>query len=648
MNKVSPLAAASVLILSGCQMATRAPTRPGFDQYGLTEVSGSVEVSAEMREEDRTTTKGSSSFSETRFREQLNLLLAGFYYHPKLLEFNIDSMVGLEQRDFESTGDLQTSGLDGQNLGYDAAIRIFKDMPYTAEIFTLRTESLTRQNFFTTNEAVVKETGVRAGAKEWWIPSTLTASTYSYRGRGLNDFTEDRNSLRMEGHREEESAQYDYIAETSRVDLMTMDEPLDDYNLFASASNFFGLDNRHRLHNNIFLREQRGANESSNLSTNSSYKHQWTDNLYSQHDMLFSSYGRGGEDTETISATSMVNHQLFSSLNSAAGVRWSSARFGEGSLDTYGGNGNLAYIKETPIGRFGLSQGLDLQVRERGMLQGTAAVNGEVLQYTSGVPMYLSNIAVDAASIVVKDQSGLIVYTRNVDYYVVEIGSRIRIDIPVTSLISDGDTLQVDYTFQPTPEQKINTVTSTTQVTLAIENKANFSLGRTATQQSLASGYDDGTMEDSTRTFASVHWFPWEVTTVSADFEDYESNISPFTRVSASVDQGIPFKQWLEWRAAGRTYHVTFGSDPRSEQGVAASTNLYAYISPTMSARLGAEFHKAQYRTDEGRGYSTELEVQKTLGLTQLTLSARFVEEEFEFADDQTLLYVQFYVTREF
>ena len=643
------VAAITALMLSSCQLVTQAPNRPGYNEYGITKLSGELEFSVESRDETRSSTSGDRSIKELRFREQISLGLAGFYYHPKLIEFDLKGLLGLEQRDVKTNGDVGDRAIDGQNLGYDFAMRFFKDLAYTSEVYASRTETLTRQSFFATNESVAEQFGLRLGATDWWIPSLLDINHFTFEGRGFNTYAEQRDSVRLEGRREqEEDASYQYFAEINKVDLQSLSESLTDLNMHAGTKHMFGATNMNRWSNSVTIREQTGALESGNFLFNSDYVHELTENLRSQSGLLYSTTSRGESETDILSLNTNLNHQLFSSLTSSGGARWASTSFGDGSLDTYGVNAALTYNKETPLGKLALSQSLDTTMRDRGSLQGDAIVLGESFVYTPGQPMFLSNIAVDAFSVIVRDGSGLIVYTRNVDYFVVQVGSRTRVDIPVTSLISSGDTILVDYDFQPSPEQETQTVTTTSSATLSVPAKASFTIGRSVTTQTLESGFDDGTLEESTRTFANANYFPWTITTLSADFEDFQSNLSPFKRVSASVSQEIPLFETLDWQSSARTYHVTFGDDPRAETGSSASTSLTAYLSNTMYASFNAEYHTAKYRTDEGAGYMAEFEFKKSLGKTIFTLSTRYVEEEFEFADDQSLMYLQFYMTREF
>jgi len=647
MAKPIYFAAASVLMFS-CQQPGARQSAPGYDRFAVTEVSGTLDLSGDHRQEKRATSSGDLDLKELRFREELKFVMAGFYYHPKLVEFELETLIGMEQRSTEFSGAASSNSVDGQNYGYDLRILAFKDLPYSAELYTSRHQSFTRQAFFPTSEIIVEEIGVRGKAKEWWIPSTADLRHYTFEGRGTSSYGQTRDQLKMEGRRTEESVQYHYLAEANQIDIHTRSEVTNDLNLNASTLHFFGSENENRLNNTFNFRNQFGDNANSNLNTNTTYDHAWTEHLGSQHSVALSSLSRADNKSQSLTLASNLHHQLFNSLSSGAGVNWSAAKFGEASMNSYGLNGSLAYSKETPLGHLGLSQSLDMLVRNRGSLQGIASVLDESFVYTPGTPIILANIAVDSLSVVVKDTTGLITYTRNVDYFVVELGSQTRIDIPVTSLISSGDNILVDYDFQPTPEQGLQTNTSTTTASLSVSDIASITVGHTTVNQDLVSGFEDGTLENSTRTFAAVNFTPWSTTSLGANFEEYESTFAPFRRMTANFNQGLPIFDRLDWQAAGNTYYVTFGDDPRGEHGMSASTSLFAGLSSSLQASLRAEFHQATYRTDEGRGYMTEFEVLKKLGQTSFTLSASYVDEVFDIATDQSLFRVQFHVTRYF
>ena len=603
---------------------------------------------AEVVEESREGLNGSLEHSELRTREELAMAFAGYYYHPKLMEFDLKGLFALEQRSIDSTGRLTSNTVDGQNQSYDVRTRLFKDNRYSAELYAFRTETLTRQSFFATSKSIITEYGTNLFAREWWIPSIMTASHRRFEGLGINQNFELRDTLRMEGRRDGDRDRYHYLAEFNDVALRTLGQPYQDLNLQASTTQYFGGEAKHRLFSGLFFREQRGSTESATTNWNTSYQHNWTDNLTSNHDALFSTFKRDLSRSSTNSFSSGVSHQLFRSLTSTAGARWSHSDLGAGDLSAYGWNGGLAYTKLVPFGRLTIQQTIDQYSQDRGAIQGTAVAIGESHVYTPGTPMFLSGLAVDQSSVVVRDLSGVTVYILGMDYLLVEVGARTRVDIPVGSRIQINDTILVDYSYQPTPEQEVDTTTLSTTVSLSVTDKADFSIGVSSAVQELVSGYDDGTLEDSSRLFASARWYPMESTTLGAEYENFDSEITPFERVRSYVDYHRNFDETYSLQAGANAYRVRFDFDPEPEYGVSASTTVIAYLGGIGQADLLAEVHKAKYRTDQGQGHILELGYKKQFRQTQFSVALRYLREEFEIADDQSLFSLRFYMTRRF
>ncbi|NQU47330.1 MAG: hypothetical protein HQ519_01680 [Planctomycetes bacterium] len=621
---------------------------PGFDKYSFRRTSGQIGLVAESVEESRSGLNGDLKHSEIRTREELALAFAGFYYHPKLIEYDLKGNFGLEQRTVDTSGNLPSNQVDGQNLSYDLRAHFFKDNRYSGELYAYRSESLTRQSFFATSKSIISEYGANFGAREWWIPSILNLSHRRFEGLGLNQNFELRDTARLEGRRDGDRDQYHYLAEFNDVQLRTLGTPYQDLNLSGSTTQYFGSDKQHRLFSGLFFREQRGAAETANTNWNTSYIHGWTEDLTSQHDAQFSTFKREDNKSSTNSFSSGLTHQLFQSLTSNAGARWSHSDLGAGDLDAWGWNGGLTYTKLVPFGRLTIQSTLDTYFQDRGAIQGIANVVGETHVYSPGAPIFLSGLAVDHASVIVRDVTGVQIYIRGMDYFLVEVGSRTRVDIPVTSNILSGQSILVDYSYQPTPEQEVETTTQSTTVTLSITETADFSVGLSSAVQDLVSGFDDGTLEDSSRLFASARWYPIENATLGAEYESFDSQITPFARVRSYADYQKSFDETFKWQAAASVYRIRFDFDPEQEYGASASSKLMAYLGSAGQADLLAEIHRAKYRTDEGSGHILELGYQKQYRQTHFSVALRYLNEEFDIADDQSIFSLRFYVTRRF
>ncbi len=646
--RLHPAVLLPALFLSGCQSSQRGPVKPGYDSYGVLGFNGQAGLRVEARDESRSGRNGRLEHSELRSREEIGLSLLAFYYHPKLVEFDLNTSFGLEQRKIKSTGALESNAVDGQNVTYDLRVRLFKDLDYSAEVYALRTETKTRQSFFQTSEAVVNELGMNVFAREWFIPSVLNINHHTYEGRGLNDYSETRDTVRLEGRRDDESAHYQYITEFNDVKLGLGSNPYRDVNLSGSATHYFGQDNAHRLYNGAFIRRQTGNITNSNMNLNNSYRHQWLESLFTSHEFQFSTFERDQSTTNTNNLSSSISHQLFQSLTSTAGGRFSRSSFGAGNLSAYGWNASVGYNKRTPIGRFSLQQTMDTYVQDRGPLQGTALVLDEIHVNNAGDPLFLSSIAIDSASVVVTDQTGLIIYLAGIDYFVIPVGSRTRLEIPVGSKINPGQTVLVDYSFQPTPEQEVRTETVGTTVSLGVFEHADFLVGRSQVRQDLLDGFDDGTLEESMRFFASARFYPTDNIVFGGEYEDFESNLTPFSRTRVFFDYNRNFDQNYVWQTTANLYKSSFDGDSRDEYGGSLSSSLVAYVNFNTQADVRLEAHRNRFRTDDGTGFMFEAGYRKFFRSTTMSLQLRYLSEQFDVADDQDLFSLEFVMSRRF
>ncbi len=80
----------------------------------------------------------------------------------------------------------------------------------------------------------------------------------------------------------------------------------------------------------------------------------------------------------------------------------------------------------------------------------------------------LDNPEVDLASLMVRSADGTLVYLRDLDYEVQEVGGFLRIIVPITSRIQVGEVLLVTYRFRAATRRRDRTVTGNYSVSLGV------------------------------------------------------------------------------------------------------------------------------------------------------------------------------------
>ncbi len=613
--------------------------RPHLDSLG-----GYVELEAEAWDEARNGTEQ----KERILRETVALFAKGDYYHSKLLEYDARVEFGLEQQDIESSGGATTSrSLEGDNTFFDIRGLMFKDLPYSVGAYTMRSKTRTRQSFFNTTEALLTETGADVHAKKWWIPSQLHFDHHEYEGRGFDTHREDRDTLRIDGTRLEDAAQYTYAASWNDIRLSSSSQEFEDVNVNASSSNLFGDDKLDRWFNNVNVREQTGTVDSHNQGATSSYFKHWSDTWSSTHEAQYGYNESPGFSTETTSLSSGVGHRLFDSLVSNLSARVGRSDFGGGAIDSYGSTLQLNYTRRTPVGTLSVRQLTDAYVQDQDDLQGSVPAIDEAHVVAAGAPIFLANQNVDLPTIVVTDATGLVVYVLGLDFLTSQQGSLARIDIPIGSNIAAGQTILVDYSFFPNPAIRFRSVSNTTHVGFQYLDWADVRLGLSDVDQDLLEGTDNGLIQDSQRTSAGLRVFHWGAT-LGAEYERWASDILPFERTSGFASYQRTLLENVFWSVQADVFHTRFSDQAESENGVSASTSVYANMGTNLRWDLRGEWHDIDYRTDSGTGVMMEASLNRRFRAVEGSLGLRYSDEEFDVATDQRIAAFLFSIRRRF
>ena len=636
----------SVLLLASCQTGRREEYEPGWDQFHVARTRTQVEVAGRWREEKRSGNASPRTLSELSFREDLRMGFAGFYYHPMLVQFDGELMFGLEQRNL-SYSDGDSRGVDGTNAAYDLSVDIFGEQPYSLGLFASRREVWTRQNFFPTNEALTEVRGFSIHAHDWWLPSKLTYRDYSFRGRGRNEYAEDSSSWRLEGERFGERGSIRYAAEIIDFQQRSVNEPVRSERFNATFRRWLDAEGLQEFRSYVSADRTTGQSETTRYLLDNTYDHQFTRRLRGNAYLRLRRSDRDGTGVDTIALGSGLRHQLFSSLSSGLSFGWGQTNYEAGSANTWSTNGSLSYRKNVPFGSVRASQSVSLRFQNSDALLDPVTVLAESHVFTSGVPLLLESTGIELNSVVVRDSNGLVVYTENVDYFLVQVGALVRIDIPISSLISPGDTILVDYDFQPSPAREIRGTTTQSSVGAAIGEDLDVSVTYRTTQTDVVRGIDTGGFDDVRQLTAVLQAFPHDGVVLGAEYENYDSSQSPFVRYRAFGSYSTPLSTVTDLASSADTYWLELPGAV-TEQGSTARVGVNTRLASSATAGLSAEYHRVRLRQDQGDGYLLEAAYRRHFGPTSLRIAAQYAEEQFLVGVDQTVLRVEVVVTRTF
>lgn len=615
-----------------------------------TSVSAALRLSAERQEESRQAT-GTSTLEESEniFKQALLLATGGFIYHPKFIEYALKGELGFDQRQIDASGSAQgvDRSVDADTNSYNLSATLFKDLPYTTNFYSYRTKTTTRQSFFGASQADVRAVGTDLIAKDWWLPSRFNIERYQYRGSGLNNFREDRDSVSLQGTRVEDSARYEYNLGMDKETLGVVSRSYDVIRASASSMNLYGPEQLDRWTNSARFQKQTGDVETENSGFSSLYHKQLSSELASDNTLLYSSTSSSGDTTKTWTVSPGITHQLFESLTSSLTMRSSQSDFDGGRVDTNGALAEFNYIRRTPIGPLRIRQSLDYFEERQLSTAGMITIVDESHTYLLGQPLLLDNNKVAPGSVIVSDATGLVVYVEGIDYSLSLEGLVTRIDILPGGFINLGDTLLVDYTFSPNADLSYSSMSRSTVVGMRIYDTVQLSYGRHTLDQQRLSGINEGTLENSTRTTTAIHVYQGGGM-VGVERERLASLHTPFDRTAYVMSYRSMLSPSISWRVAADRFRTQFTDSVETEDGTTASSSLVFNMGSGLTGILRGEWQKVTFRTDAGQSVSGEVSVSKAFRASEIRLIGRYTDNKFDVASDTKRLSLEFSFLRRF
>ncbi len=434
---------------------------------------GALEAVTEFsRQNTKTTGQGSSRFDDLRAEELLTLRnTGGYFFDPRLATLTLGGTFGLDQERFSSDGTSESRS--GTLWGYEAALDVLSESPYSLNVFANRNQTINNQVFGGRTELTQESEGARLYAKEIYIPSTL-----SFRRENLNNETrtgtviarqdETRNVVTYQGNRgwenSEASLNYEFIDLSDHV-FPDLGYHSHDGNLYYSLD--FGPELNRRWDSRMRFFSRTGTTKLTTATVDEALRIDHTERLQSNYRYSFLWTETAGGATTTHIAAFDLRHRLYESLTTTFGLQTTIAMLPNGERDTYESRLDLAYQKRLPgDGRLNIGIGGGLQYTDNHFQTQESFVPQEAHTAATpfALPILLGNPFVDVTSIVVTKTAvgplpaGCIPppgpptpLVAGRDYTVRTTGDTTEIDpLPcsgATPGINPGDTIAVDYRF---------------------------------------------------------------------------------------------------------------------------------------------------------------------------------------------------------
>jgi len=482
----------------------------------------------------------------------LGLGLQGSVYHPNLLQFNFlaEDGIGWQEQTISRPVGNTPAGTESKTRflqRYHGDLSFLKEKPYAVYVSADKDHNFRQYDFY--NQSVVdnERYGGRTGYTAGPVPFRV----------GYNHLEESVVSYNRTSLRRDDTLLFEAHLERKRNATTTFSYSIDDFenqefgipvdqgtyylaNFYDTET--FGKKEQVRLNSSLFynrLESPTTPNETLSLQENGSVEH--NKELQSNYQYSFIDQSSGSAESTGQQAQAGLSHQLYESLVSSVdlhgntldatspGASSSITRYGLGLSEAYTKNlGGKSRLSLGYSGRFDQEQdentGAILQVID------------EPHTLTDGIVTYLNQPEVVIPSVEVTDSSGRTVYRLLLDYQLIPNGALVEIRRVPGSTIPNGGSILADYTVAVRPSDSFTTIGN--QVSFRLDLFDNL-VGLYARWNVVNNhGGETLVLQNINDRIVGTD-FTWRWLRAGAEYEDYESNLAPYT--AARLFQSLSF-----------------------------------------------------------------------------------------------------------
>jgi hypothetical protein len=526
---VALIALIAVAVAANASAAPPRRTRP----FAVTEFNGYVEAGVEGRRETRKNEGGQTTvdIDELEFKETLELELGGYLYHPRLVTYELGTILDLIQQSKDRED-------DSLLMGGSIYLTFLQGKPYTLSLWAREHETEIDRTLAQSYDATTSSHGARFDFKRGPLPFV---ATYRYDSNESNDrFVADDETeefLLRSTYRVGEHSSGDLEGRLTRE--TTGSRESDRFGF--SASHNTRLAEGKEMFGSFSLQDVTNDIESSSLFANGGLRWQHTRDLSSRYSVAFSESESGGSETslKNWSLNASLGHQLYESLNTLVDVSGSFEDAPFGTRTRYGVTLREVYGKRlAEWGRLAVDLSPGVEFEERDPSQRTGFVLDEPLTLNDTLPVELKELDVFPSTIVVTDLDGLVPFVEGRDYDVTVRGPLVELRRVPTGAIGAGDGVLVDYDYRLGGGGTFRTTTLKFRTELSVLSQTSLYYGFSTIDQKEISGNVIQRLQSRTR-----HWLgvrvsrPWMTATLELERSQLDFQSSSPALEAAGLDE---------------------------------------------------------------------------------------------------------------
>lgn len=577
-----------------------------------------------------------SKRSRLLFEEILETDFRGSVYHPKFMDFDI--ALGIAPQQIKQKSEFG-SGDDRFRNSYLTHYRVnsyfLKEKPLNFSLFTDKQREIQNRDFFERQIVDSNTYGGRFAFKNEKIPLGFS---YHYSERNID------RSFRGDQFFEDET-----ISLQVRPEFIPWGETDMDYtkNKFfrqeagsddqrgvsdqVSISNRYQWDEAHPKNLGTYLRyfSLDDTRDSRDLTLNESLTVEHSDRLQSFYQYNLAENSVDNSDSTRHDITLGLGHQLYESLRSSVSINGISLK--TTSFNESGASVSIDedYHKKIGVAQLGVGIGYVRGRKNRDAAATFLNIVNEPHALLDSTVVFLNHLDIDTSTIVVTNSAGTLSYIRDLDYQIIEHASGFfEIRRIATGDISNGDQVIVDYIAQQNPSFSFSTAQNHYRLSLGFwENKLQFYSRYRQQQHSGFEGESNLVLEEFDDKVSGCQ-LNLDGMNVSAEYEDYVSDLSPYT--------ALRFREDLTWNISPQSLltlhsgqdYVNLLDDKRDSYDVRGRYSLRL-------SRLAVCSLENGYRRQKGN--NTDLENFTSRMTYRLNISDLSLETGYEFQKEYSL-----------
>lgn len=523
------------------------------------------------------------------YREGFTVATRGWLYHPALFLFDVQ--VDPQWSQIEESGDSPQSDETRFFLPrYSLDGTFLPEKPYTLHVFADKYEDNLVSAFSNQSIVEIDSYGADVSLKNRTLPSFFKYLHLQRIQDGFFINEEDRDDFTADIFHQKGNS--DTRFNVQYIDsLQTSGETTSDVqNSFNRLSNTwrFGGDPTKRLKSTIYY-NRTAAEEftSSNLRLLERLYYTHKKNLWSDLSILYDKREIDLFEEETATLGGKLYHLLYENLTTRLSAEATRNTFPDGHENVFKDGLQFDYLRNIPWGSLNATAGVASAYTGRSGNVNLLAVSNVPLVLVNGDPPFLAQEFIDKDSIRVTDNTGTIVYIRDQDYTIEEVGSFIRIRRTFFGAINNNQTVLVSYRFTGDSGFDDHLLSQSYGTTLNLFSVARLSYNYFSASQHVVSGIEPATPVDDViqRTVLQLFW-KWSETRLS--YEDFSMSTGP-SRNTRRAEENLtvnPTKD-LALHLSGYYGETDFSEDIGQDEFYGISSNIV--WSPVHGARTGVE-----------------------------------------------------------